>query len=167
MLIESFFVKKITTGGLVLNNNNKVLLIQKKKLWDLQRVSSIDLKVLKGSCPWGGRKSGIDQSYLKLVRPLIIKNYYSKKRKKIPKKANWFLMLWWCGYPHSRPNESIDDANGVIWRVTSLLSNSRAYVRAVISAIHLINAKFDHEHQYYSAFQNITDAQYQEKFVFK
>ena len=143
MLIESSFsVKKITAGGLVLNNNNEVLLIQKKKLWDLPKGKLDRLESLeKAAVREVVEETGIDQSYLKLVRPLITTDYYSKKKgKKIPKKANWFLMHY-DGVDLSLfpdPNESIDDARRVSFdELPHFLSNSRAYVRAVISAIHL------------------------------
>ena len=131
--------KQITAGGLVLNYKNEILFIKKKNLWDLPKGKLDIFETLENAAIREVvEETGINERYLKLIKPLVSTNYFSKKNgKKIPKKANWFLMHYHSNdlelFPDS--SESIIDAKWVsLSDVSFFLNKSRNYVSPVISA---------------------------------
>lgn len=132
-------IKKITAGGLVFNIKNEILLIKKKNLWDLPKGKLDFLETLENAAIREVvEETGIDERYLKLIKPITSTDYFSKKNgKKHHKKANWFLMKYYGNDMTLFPDhsESIQDAIWVSFENLPLfLKNSRKYVSEVITA---------------------------------
>lgn len=132
-------IKNITAGGLVFNKKNDVLLIKKKKKWDLPKGKLDNFETLENAAIREVvEETGIDEKYLKLIKPITSTDYFSKKNGKIiSKKANWFLMKYYGDdmslFPD--PGESIQEAKWVSFDdLPHFLRNSRKYVSEVITA---------------------------------
>ena len=135
----SLSIKNITAGGLVLNLKNEILLIRKKDLWDLPKGKLDFLETLENAAIREVvEETGIDERYLKIIKPITSTDYFSKKNgKKHHKIANWFLMKYYGNdmtlFPD--PRESIQDARWVSFEdLPHFLKNSRKYVSEVITA---------------------------------
>ena len=134
-----FKMKQITAGGLVFNKHNEILLIYRKNLWDLPK-GKLDPNETIESAAFREvvEETGVNESSLNIIKPLISTKYTTKKSgKTIKKKVKWFLMRYdnddLSLYPAA--DESIEDAQWISISNFKLYAKySRHYVKPVIKA---------------------------------